>query len=169
MAASALAPLSLGVSEPALAQCSGPTTAVTCNATGNTYSSPIAGNPYQSNPAGGINVDTVNGLGGTAINLTLESGVNVVIPAGPGGVNAVNAANTTGLTVGSADITISATDVTINNTANPGGNNQTGLRIQSSGDARITATNATIDVNGTASDFAILAFAMPKLGGGGYP
>jgi outer membrane autotransporter protein len=152
MAASALAPLSLGVSEPALAQCAGPP--------GNTVCTP-GGNPYPS----GINVNTDNGLGGTAINLQLLSGVNVTIPAGSPGVNAVNAANTTGVTLGSANISITANGVTINNTANPGGNNQTGLRIQSSGDAIITATNTTIDVNGTASDFPILAFAMPNLTG----
>ena len=52
--------------------------------------------------------------------------------------------------------------ISINNTANPAGNNNTGLRIQSSGDANIKATNTTIDVTGTASDWAILAFAMPN-------
>src|SRR5262245_27083826 len=135
MAATALAPLSVGVSEPALAQCSGPTSAVTCDANGNTYSSPIAGNPYQSNPAGGINVDTT--FGNTLINLQLLQGVNVVIPAGAGGVNAVNAANTTGVSLGSADINITADGVSINNTANPNSNNNTGLRIQSSGAAII--------------------------------
>src|SRR5262249_6226846 len=105
---------------------------------------------------------TNNGLGGTPSNTTLLSGVNVVIPTGPGGVNAVNAANTTGVTPGAADITINADGVTINNTANPLSNNNTGLRIQSSGAATITATNTTIDVSGTASDWAILAFAMPN-------
>src|SRR5262249_19703942 len=167
--AACLVPLSLGVSEPALSQCSGPTTGVTCNANGNTYSSPIAGNPYQSNPAGGINVDTTNGAGGTPSNLLLQSGVNVVIPDGAGGVNAVNAANTTGVTLGSADIIITADGTTnniiINNTANPLSNNNTGLRIQSSGAATIMATNTTINVAGTASDWAILAFAMPNLTG----
>jgi outer membrane autotransporter protein len=160
VAASCLAPLSLGVSEPALAQCSGPTTNVSCDINGNTYSTAVPGNPYQQSP--GINVDTNNGLGGTPINLQLLSGVNVVIPAGAAGVNAVNAANTTGVSLVSANITITADSVTINNTSNPGGNNQTGLRIQSSGAATITATNTTIDVAGTASDWAILAFAMPN-------
>jgi hypothetical protein len=152
IAACILAPLSLGVSEPALAQCVGPAS--------NTICAP-GGNPYP----GGINVNTDNGLGGTPINLTLLPGVNVVIPAGAGGVNAVNAANSTGVTLGSANITITADGVTISNTANPLSNNNTGLRIQSSGDAIITATNTTIDVNGTASDFPILAFAMPNLTG----
>jgi hypothetical protein len=85
-----------------------------------------AGNPYPT----GINYDTNNGLGGTPINLTLLPGVNNVIPAGVGGVNAVNAANSTGVTPGSANITIAADGVTINNTANPLSNNNTGLRIQ---------------------------------------
>jgi outer membrane autotransporter protein len=97
------------------------------------------------------------------INLQLLSGVNVGIPAGAGSFNAVNAANSTGVTSGSADISITAVNnVTINNTDNPLSNNNTGLRIQSSGAATITATNTTINVAGTASDWAILAFAMPN-------
>src|SRR5262249_16258505 len=140
-----LMPLSLGLSEPALAQCTTLGSTTTCTPGGNPYST-------------GINVD------GTAtpslpLSLSLQPGVQVVIPAGPGGVNAVNAANSTGVTLGSGDITITADAVTINNTFNPLSNNNTGLRIQSSGAAIITATNTTIDVAGTASDWAILAFA----------
>jgi outer membrane autotransporter protein len=155
MAASALAPLSLGVSEPALAQCAGPPSNTTCTSGGNSY-------------PGGINVDATLLLNGFAnpINLELQSGVNVSIPAGAGSFNAVNAANSTGVTSGSADISITAVNnVTINNTDNPLSNNNTGLRIQSSGAATITATNTTINVAGTASDWAILAFAMPNLTG----
>jgi hypothetical protein len=139
MAASALAPLSLGLSEPALAQCAGPPSNTVCTSGGNSY-------------PGGINVDTTLLLNGFAnpINLQLQSGVNVGIPAGAGSFNAVNAANSTGVTSGSADIGITAVNnVTINNTGNPLSSNNTGLRIQSSGDAIITATNTTIDVNGT--------------------
>ncbi|GLR85403.1 autotransporter outer membrane beta-barrel domain-containing protein [Bradyrhizobium iriomotense] len=120
-----------------------------------------AGNPYPT----GIGYDTNNGLGGTPINLTLLPGVIVTIPAGAGGVNAVNAANSTGVTPGSANISITADGVTINNTANPLTANNTGLRIQSSGDAIITATNTTINVAGTASEDAIVAFAMPNAAG----
>jgi hypothetical protein len=151
VAATTLAALDARLS-PALAQCAGPASNTVCTPGGNNYPS-------------GINVDTNNGLGGTPINLQLLSGVNVVIPAGAGGVNAVNAANTTGVSLNSADITINADGVTINNTANPLSNNNTGLRIQSSGAATITATNTTINVAGTASDWAILAFAMPNLTG----
>ena len=86
------------------------------------------------------------------LNVTLQPGVNVTIPAGSPGVNAVNLANTAGATAGAATLTITADGVTILNDNNPAGTNQTGLRIQSSGDANITATNTTIDVNGTASD-----------------
>src|SRR5262249_3607873 len=161
MAASALAAVALGVSEPALAQvgCAGSADNRICSPAGNSYTS-------------GINVDATNLLNGftNPINLRLLSGVNVDIPLGAGGVNAVNAANSTGVTSGSADITITAegvatnnvTNVTINNTANPFSNNNTGLRIQSSGAAIINATNTTISVAGTASDWAILAFAMPN-------
>src|SRR4051794_11638608 len=69
IAASALAPLSLGVSQPALAQCAGPAD--------NTICTP-GGNPYP----GGINVNTQNGLGGAPVNLTLQPGVQVIIPPG---------------------------------------------------------------------------------------
>ncbi|QIG48314.1 autotransporter outer membrane beta-barrel domain-containing protein [Nordella sp. HKS 07] len=134
--------------ESAQAQCAGPADNTICTQ---------GGNPY----AGGIDVDTGNG--GGPINITLQPGVNVVIPAP--GINAVNAANWTNTTSASANISIIADGVVITNTANPGGNNQTGLRIQSSGDAVINATNTTIDVNGTASDWAILAFAMPNTAG----
>ncbi len=136
----------------ALAQCAGPASNTVCTP---------GGNPY----AAGINVDTEDGLGGTPINLTLQPGVNIVIPAGPGGVNAVNTHNTGGVTTGSANSTITADGVTINNTANSLTDNNTGLRIQSSGDAAITATNTTINVSGTASTWGILAFAMPNLTG----
>jgi hypothetical protein len=118
----------------------------------------MGGNPYAS----GINVDTNDGLGGSPIRLTLQSGVIVTIPAGAPGFNAVNAANSTGVTAGSANITIIADGVTIDNAANPLSNNNTGLRIQSSGNAIIVATNTTIDVAGTASEDAIVAFAMPN-------
>src|SRR5262249_6738734 len=125
LAAFALASSSLGVSEPALAQCAPPPGSY------GTAISPICtsgGNPY----AGGINYNTDNGLGGFPINLQLLSGVNVSIPAGPGSVNAVNLASTGGVTAGAADLTIMADGVTISNALNPGTSNSTGLRMQSS-------------------------------------
>jgi hypothetical protein len=152
LATTVLAPLSLCLSEPVLAQCSA------LDASGNATCN-LGGNPYAS----GINVDTSNGFGGTPINLTLQSGVIVTIPAGAPGFNAVNAANSTGVTAGSANITITADGVTINNRANPLSGNNTGLRIQSSSDAIISATNTTINVAGTASEDAIVAFAMPNM------
>ena len=88
----------------------------------------------------------------------------------PGG-DAVNLANTTGsiATIGtsatlSANVT-TANPITITNTSSSGTNN-TGLRIQTSGSATITATNTTIDVRGTASEDAILAIVQ---GGAGNP
>ena len=69
VAASALAPLSLCLSEPALAQCTGPADSTICT---------LGSNPY----ATGINVSTVN----TPINITLQPGVNVTIPAGSPGL-----------------------------------------------------------------------------------
>jgi autotransporter family porin len=115
---------------------------------------------YNSN----INYNTNN----TPINLTLLLGVHVVIPAGAPGINAVNAANTTGVTLSSANISIVADGLIIDNTNNPLGNNQTGLRIQSSGDAVITATSTTINVNGTASEDGIVTFAMPNMTGNSH-
>src|SRR5262249_318926 len=102
----------------------------------------------------GINYGTAD----SPIHLTLQPDVNVVIPAGPGSVNAVNGANTGGVS-SPADISITADGVTINNTANPGTSNNTGLRIQSSGDAIIKPTNTTINVSGTDSTWAILDFS----------
>jgi hypothetical protein len=71
LAASALAPLSLGVSEPVLGQqgCTSTPSATVCTSDGNSY-------------PGGINVNTTNLLNGFAnsINLQLLSGVNVDIP-----------------------------------------------------------------------------------------
>ena len=104
LAASALASSSLGISGPALAQCVGTPDNVTCSP---------GGNPYAS----GINVNTSN----TPIAVTLQPGVEVAIPAGSPGVNAVNAANTTGPTATSAPITITADGVTIRNNNNPTG------------------------------------------------
>ena len=147
--ATALVPWSLVISQPALAldECGALVlSSATCTP---------ALNPYGA----GIGYDTNNGLGGTPITLTLQSGVNVVIPAGAPVIGgAVNAANTTAPTTpNSADISIIANGVTIDNSANSGTSDNTGLRIQSSGAATITATNSNIDVLGTASDDAILA------------
>ena len=106
---SALAPLSLGISGPALAQCVGTPDNVSCPVAppANPYSFGFAGNPYSPPvPPGspGINVNTNN----TPINVTLQPGVIVNIPAGSPGVNAVNVANTGGVTAGAANITITA-------------------------------------------------------------
>jgi hypothetical protein len=167
MAASCLAPLSLGVSEPALAQCSALDVNGNATCSSGTYTNTTP-QPPGTFPAP-INYNTDNGLGGTRINLTLLPGVNVILPAGPGGFNAVNTNNTGGVTTGSANIAITADSVTINNTFNPSSNNNTGLRIQSSGNAIINATNTTINVAGTGSDWAILAFAQPQIGNLGAP
>jgi hypothetical protein len=100
LAASALVPLSLGISEPALAQTCTPAQPNPDPATGNASCT----GTFNSN----INFNTGNGSGGTPINLTLLPGVIVNSPGG----DAVTAANTTGVTAGSANITITADDVT---------------------------------------------------------
>jgi hypothetical protein len=134
IAASTLASAFLGVSEPALAQPFGPGT-------------------FTSN----INVNTPN----LPITLTLQPPVIVNSPGG----DAVNAANAAPAPLGpAANITIKSdgsAPIIINNSANPG-DNQTGLRIQSGGDAIIRAPNTTINLNGTgfASNNAIWAIAQ---------
>ena len=109
--------------------------------------------------AGNINLDGT-GIPTQPLSLTLESGVIVNRPSG----NAVNAANITlqgpGNTPPSASVTITATDTTITNLATPSGNNQSGLRIQSSGAATITATNTNIDLNGSSGNNGIWAIVQ---------
>ena len=155
LATSALVSFSIFAPGSALAQC--------VPAPGN-YGSPGVNADCTGFFNSNINYNTADGLGGFPINLTLDPGVIVISPGG----NAVNTNNTGGVTAGAADITITADGVTINNTANSAGNNNTGLRIQSSGNASITATNTTINVAGTASDWAILAFAMPNQTGASH-
>src|SRR6516162_3041373 len=102
LAASCLVPLSLGLSEPALAQCSGLPGSVICTP---------GGNPYP----GGINV----GNTGTPTNVTLQPGVQVVtnVPqavaistgTGPGaGLPATLTANNAAVTINSTTSLTSA-------------------------------------------------------------
>jgi hypothetical protein len=133
MAASALAPLSLGASEPALAlnEC-GPLVggSVTCTS---------AGNPYPN----GISYNTAN----TPINLTLSSGV---IVNSDNGVSAVNFTPNPPLPPAtSAPIMITATGTDITGHPNSGGRG--GLFVQSSGDAVIDARNTSVNVGGSGS------------------
>src|SRR5262249_22899591 len=148
MAAFCLAPLSLGVSEPALAldEC-GPLVggSVTCTS---------AGNPY----ATGINYNTNN----TPINVTLQSGVQVI--AAGGVVNAVNLANTTFASPVNAPAILTANDALINHLIT-NGPNQSALRVQASGDATINATNTTINVTGTDSTNAVWAIVFSSVAG----
>ena len=145
----ALPMLLLGGSRPALAQCAfvgGPFT-LDCS---------TGGNPYTTN----INL---NGGPTDVLSLTLEPGVIVESPGG----NAVNAANTTGPSSSFAGVSLTANNANVTNTSNPAGANNTGLRIQSAGDAIITATGA-IAVTGVASDWAILDIGQngaPATGG----
>lgn len=125
--AAALAPLSLGLSGPALAanEC-GPLVggSVTCPA---------------GNYPNGISYNT--GDPALPINITLSPGVIVNSP----GVSGFNVGGP--LPPTSAPITITATGTTaapIVITGNPGTGNQAGLIVQSSGDAVINATNTTL-------------------------
>ena len=154
MGATALVPWSLVISQPALAldECGALVlSSATCTPTLNPY-------------AAGIGYDTNNGLGGTPITPTHSRGSMSSFRPGLQPVigGAVNAANTTAPTIpNSADITIIANGVTIDNSANSGTSDNTGLRISSrAGAATITATNTNIDVLaavGTVSNDGILA------------
>ena len=136
---------SLGISEPALAQCTGPADNTICTPGGNDY--PL-----------GINVSTNN----TPIKVTLEPGVQVVIPSLSGVVNSVNLANTTGaIATPGADATLIVNDAFIDNTA-VSGPNKSGLRIQASGNATITATDTEVHVIGAQSTNAIWAIVLPS-------
>jgi hypothetical protein len=90
------------------------------------------------------------------LSLLLQSPITVESPGG----NAVNLANLAGAPFTSGEsATLTAGDAAVTNITNPGGANNTGLRIQSAGSAIITASGA-IAVDGTASDWAILDIAQ---------
>ena len=150
MTASALAPLSLGVSEPALAQsCSPVNTPGTLTAA---QPSTMCTGTFNSNI-------TFNGpaTGTPLLTVTLNPGVSVTSPGG-GAVALSNAnvptANGTSTTINA--IGTAANPIVINNTSNPGDANNWGLVNQpgSAGAAVINATNIQIDVNGTAGSNA---------------
>ncbi len=143
LAASALASSSLGISEPALAQCTGPADNTICT---------LGGNDYPS----GINVSTSN----TAIKVTLEPGVRVVIPNGSPIANAVNLSNTTAPFTPEADATLTVNSAFIDNTLTFSAPNKSGLRIQASGNATITATDTEVRVTGAQSTNAIWAIVL---------
>jgi hypothetical protein len=121
----ALALSTAGLSEPTLAQCTG--------TPDNTICTP-GGNPY----ATGINVSTSS----APINVTLQPGVQVVIPPGSGVNNAVGL-HTAGSpsTGGPATLTANDAAVTMDTTiTNP--SETSAMRIQAGGDAIIgTPTN----------------------------
>src|SRR5260370_31622832 len=135
IAACTLAPLPLGVSEPALAQCSGPLSNVPC--TSGDYPSGISYSQTTAN---------------TDLHVPLESDVKVVLP---GSGTAVSIDNAVG---GSA--VLSANGATINVTLDPAGVNIGGLvATASSGNATITASGK-IDVLGVQGENALEAFVV---------
>jgi hypothetical protein len=152
IAACTLALLSLGLSEPARAQCSGNPDSVTCTKSGNTYSSAaVPGNPYQT--AAGISVGTDQ----TPIQVTLEPGVVVEIPTGSGVAHAVALDNTSGGPGSGVPATLIANNaaITIDTTIlNP--QDTSALFVHAAGDATITASGV-INVTGTTSTNALWA------------
>src|SRR6516225_8108119 len=143
MAASALAPLSLGVSEPALAQ--------TFTTTGNDY-------------PGGINVSTNQ----TPINVTLDPGVQVFIPANTIN-NAVGLSSTTAAGTG-GPIELIANNAAISiNTAGISTQETSAIRLQAAGNATIGTlarpVSGIINVTGTVSTNAIWANVFSSVPG----
>src|SRR6516225_1059690 len=136
IAACTLALSSLGLSEPARAQCSGNPDSVTCTTSGNTYSSAaVPANPYQT--AAGIGVGTDQ----TPIQVMLQPGVVVEIPAGSSVAHAVALDNTSGGPGTGVPATLIANDaaITINTTSlNPP--DTSALFVHAAGDATITAS-----------------------------
>jgi hypothetical protein len=130
LAASCLAPLSLGISEPALAQC-----------TPGVFSCTVPAGTYNSN----INL---GGGPSDALSLTLNPGVTVSSPGGA----AVSAGNTTGPSPAFAGVSITTNNASLTSTSNSTGNNNIGVLIQSAGNAIVTASGP-IAVTGTASDW----------------
>ena len=138
--AAALAPLSLGISEPAQAQACGPIVLGSVFCAAGSYIAPI---DYDG--------------GGSPLNVTFVPGVNVVLPAGI----AVEVTNFAG-----SSVVLSANGVTINVTGTPDVGEHRGLYEETaSGNATITASGQ-IDVLGVQGAHAIKAFVNGTVGPG---
>jgi outer membrane autotransporter protein len=145
IAACILTPLSLGISEPALAQCSGLPGSVDCTTGGNNYTS-------------GINV----GNTGTPTNVTLEPGVQVFITPGSNVDQAVAISTGTGPGIGlPATLTANNAAVTINS---PGALTSALFLHPILGSATITASGI-MNVAGTGNTNAIWAAVFSSVPG----
>ena len=160
----AFVPLSLGLSEPAVAQTCAPVP------NGGTLT-----NAQPSTSCTGTFNTNINFGGPTtplppSLTLILAPGVTTV--TSPAGGNAVNLANVTSPIfppAGGVAATILANDATITNTSNPGGGSQSALRIQASGSATIgTAANPVsgiINIIGGQSTNAIFSTVFASVAG----
>ena len=130
LAASALAPLSLGVSEPALAQ---------------TFST--GGNPYSN----GISVSNT----GTPTNVTLEPGVQVFVT--PGTINQAVAVST-GTAAGTGlPATLTANNAAVTITSNPGAGPTSALFLRPIGGKATITASGIMSAAGTSNTNAIWA------------
>ena len=139
LAASCLAPLSLGISEPALAQCSGPPGSTTCT---------LSGNPYST----GINV----GNTGTPTNVTLEPGVQVNVTPG-NNVNQAVAVSTGGGAGTGLPATLTANNAAVTITSNPGAGPTSALFLHPIGGTATITASGIISAAGTSNTNAIWA------------
>jgi outer membrane autotransporter protein len=156
LAASCLVPLSLGVSEPARAQsCSPVNTPGTLTAA---QPSTMCTGTFNTNiNFGGVSTPP------TALQTVTLSGATVPnIPGTPPDV--VNIDNSVGGgspgTFSSAALTAVSSSIT--NTANSGAGSPSGLRIQTNGNATITATNTPIAVTGAGNANGIWSIVLPS-------
>src|SRR5262245_28602885 len=157
MAATALAPLSLGISGPALAQCSAVDASGNATCLSGTYTD-IVPQPPGTFPAPiKYGQPTLN----APLNVTLESGVNVTL-SNPGLFGAVQIAKGA---VNGGPVLLSANGATIS-VLTPGSGNR-GLYVEtSSNNATITASGK-IDVFGVGGDnHAIKALVNGTVGAG---
>jgi autotransporter family porin len=157
LAASCLVPLTLGLSEPAVAQTCFPVPNGGSLGGANPTSTTCTG-PFSTN----INFGGVTTPPTTLQTVTL-SGAQVFIPAGsgPDAVNFDNSAGGAIATLGSS-AALTAVNSSILNTANPGAGSASGLRIQTNGNATITATNTPIAVIGAGNTNGIWSIVLPS-------
>src|SRR6516162_9894418 len=154
----AFVPLSLGLSEPAVAQTCAPVANPGTLGGANPASTTCTGT-FNTN----INFGGVNTPPPSLLTLTLQQGPPPVIVNSPTGGNAVNLQNTFAPATG-VSATINANDATITNTSNPGGNSQSALRIVAAGSATITASGI-INMTGGQSTNAIFSTVFSSVGG----
>jgi hypothetical protein len=156
LAASCLVPLTLGLSEPALAQTYAPVP------NGGTLGGALGTSTTCSGPFTNINFTGVT-TPPTALQTVTLSGAQVLSLASspPDAVNIDNSGGGAIATLGSS-AALTANNSSVDNTANSGAGSPSGLRIQTNGNATITATNTPIAVTGAGNANGIWSIVLPS-------